>query len=72
MGKIKVIKTTLQDALIIEPAVFGDNRGFFTESYSEKDFNEAGIHFKFIQDNHSLSSQAGVVRGLHFHYTQWF
>ena len=66
MGKLKITETKLQDVKIIEPAVFGDNRGFFTESYSDKDFKDAGIDFDFIQDNHSLSSQAGVLRGLHF------
>ena len=66
MGKLKVTTTKLQDVKIIEPAVFGDHRGFFTESYSECDFKEAGIDIDFIQDNHSLSTQAGVLRGLHF------
>ncbi|MFT9098872.1 dTDP-4-dehydrorhamnose 3,5-epimerase [Liquorilactobacillus sp.] len=66
MGKLKITETKLQDVKIIEPAVFGDNRGFFTESYSDEDFKAAGIDFNFIQDNHSLSSQAGVLRGLHF------
>ena len=66
MGKLKVTTTKLQDVKIIEPAVFGDHRGFFTESYSDRDFKEAGINIDFIQDNHSLSTQAGVLRGLHF------
>ncbi|WP_270330177.1 dTDP-4-dehydrorhamnose 3,5-epimerase [Lapidilactobacillus dextrinicus] len=66
MGKLKVTTTKLQDVKIVEPAVFGDNRGFFTESYSERDFKEAGINIDFIQDNQSLSAQAGVLRGLHF------
>ena len=66
MGKLKVTTTKLQDVKIIESAVFGDNRGFFTESYSERDFKEAGINIDFIQDNQSLSAQAGVLRGLHF------
>ncbi|QHO68058.1 dTDP-4-dehydrorhamnose 3,5-epimerase [Pediococcus pentosaceus] len=66
MGKLKVTTTNLQDVKIIEPAVFGDNRGFFTETYSERDFKEAGINIDFVQDNHSLSAQAGVLRGLHF------
>ena len=66
MEKLKVTTTKLQDVKIIEPAVFGDNRGFFTESYSDKDFKDAGIDIDFIQDNHSLSTQAGVLRGLHF------
>ncbi|MFC0233320.1 dTDP-4-dehydrorhamnose 3,5-epimerase [Vagococcus entomophilus] len=63
---MNVIPTKLQDVKLIEPAVFGDHRGFFMESYSDKDFKEAGIDFNFIQDNHSLSQEAGVLRGLHF------
>ena len=66
MGKLKVTTTKLQDVKIIEPAVFGDKRGFFTETYSGRDFKEAGIDFDFIQDNQSLSAEAGVLRGLHF------
>ena len=66
MGKLIVKETKLQDVKLITPAVFGDNRGFFTESYSDRDFKAAGIDFDFIQDNHSLSTQAGVLRGLHF------
>ena len=66
MGKFIVKETKLQDVKLITPAVFGDNRGFFTESYSDRDFKAAGIDFDFIQDNHSLSTQAGVLRGLHF------
>lgn len=66
MGKIKVTETNLADVKLVEPSVFGDHRGFFTESYSEKDFKDAGIHYNFIQDNHSLSAEAGVIRGLHF------
>lgn len=66
MGKLRVTTTKLQDVKIIEPAVFGDKRGFFTETYSDRDFKEAGIDFDFIQDNQSLSAEAGVLRGLHF------
>lgn len=66
MGKLKITETKLQDVKIIEPAIFGDNRGFFTETYSDRDFKAVGINFNFIQDNHSLSAQAGVLRGLHF------
>ena len=66
MGKLIVKETKLQDVKLITPAVFGDNRGFFIESYSDRDFKAAGIDFDFIQDNHSLSTQAGVLRGLHF------
>ncbi|MGX6980160.1 dTDP-4-dehydrorhamnose 3,5-epimerase [Vagococcus elongatus] len=63
---MKVTETNLTDVKLIEPSVFGDHRGFFTESYSEKDFKDGGIHYDFIQDNHSLSAEAGVIRGLHF------
>lgn len=63
---MRVIETTLQDVKIIETAVFGDHRGFFTESYTKDKFLEAGITHDFIQDNHSLSVEPGVLRGLHF------
>ncbi|WP_438733232.1 dTDP-4-dehydrorhamnose 3,5-epimerase [Enterococcus sp. DIV1314a] len=63
---MKVTETKLMDVKIIEPAVFGDHRGFFTESYSKEAFSEVGITFDFVQDNHSLSVEAGVIRGLHF------
>lgn len=66
MGKLKIISTQLQDAKIIEPEVFGDQRGFFTESYSKRDYQKLGLNFDFIQDNQSLSQTAGVLRGLHF------
>jgi len=48
MGKLKVTLTKLQDVKIIEPAVFGDQRGFFSETYSDRDFKEIGIDFDFI------------------------
>ncbi|MDN6160199.1 MAG: dTDP-4-dehydrorhamnose 3,5-epimerase [Staphylococcus equorum] len=63
---MKVIETKLQDVKLIETSLHGDKRGFFTESYSVKDFKEVGIDFDFVQDNHSLSTEAGVIRGLHF------
>ena len=63
---VKVIETTLQDAKIIETDVFGDHRGFFTESYTADKFHEAGIDLEFVQDNQSLSVEPGVLRGLHF------
>jgi len=66
VGKLKITTTKLQDVKIIEPAVFGDKRGFFTETYSDQDFKKSGINFDFIQDNQSLSAEAGVLRGLHF------
>lgn len=63
---MKVLETTLQDAKIIETTVHGDHRGFFTESYAKQTFVDAGIENDFIQDNHSLSVEPGVLRGLHF------
>lgn len=66
MGKLRITKTNLTDVVLVEPAVFGDHRGFFTESYSQEDFQAAGLDYAFVQDNHSLSVEAGVLRGLHF------
>lgn len=63
---MKVFETNLQDVKLIEPAVFGDHRGFFTESYTKEKYEAAGIHHDFIQDNHSLSVEPGVLRGMHF------
>lgn len=63
---MELIETTLEDAFLIDPKVFKDDRGFFLESYSEKVFKENGIDAKFVQDNHSLSVKKGVLRGLHF------
>lgn len=63
---MKVLNTKLQDVKIIETDVFGDHRGFFTESYTKEKFVEAGIVIDFIQDNHSLSVEPGVLRGMHF------
>ena len=63
---MKFIQTPFNDAYIIEPVVHGDQRGFFMESYSQKLFSDAGIPCNFIQDNHSKSSAAGVLRGLHY------
>lgn len=63
---MKVLETRLADVKIIEPEVFGDHRGFFSESYNEKLFSDHGIAFNFVQDNHSLSKEAGIIRGLHY------
>lgn len=65
MGKFKRIETGIKDLIVIEPTVFGDNRGFFLETYSKRDFLEIGISMEFVQDNHSKSKK-GVLRGLHF------
>jgi dTDP-4-dehydrorhamnose 3,5-epimerase len=63
---VQVIPTKLEGLFIIEPVVHGDHRGFFMESYSSKKFAELGVDFPFVQDNHSLSVEAGVLRGLHY------
>lgn len=65
MSKFKAVHTAIEGLLIVEPTVFGDFRGFFMETYSERDFAEIGINDHFVQDNHSKSSK-GVLRGLHF------
>ena len=67
---MKIIPTAISDALIIEPKVFGDDRGFFMESFNQKLWEEAtGLKTHFVQDNHSLSAQ-GVLRGLHYQTKQ--
>lgn len=63
---MNIIQTTFDGVLIIEPAVFNDQRGFFMESYNEKKFTEYGLDYHFVQDNHSLSVEAGIIRGLHY------
>ena len=62
------IETEIDGVYIIEPKVYGDNRGYFMETYKESDFIQAGLNYKFIQDNQSRSRK-GVLRGLHFQKT---
>lgn len=62
---MNVSQTGFKDLLVIEPKIFGDERGFFMESYNRETFIKAGININFVQDNQSRSSQ-GVLRGLHF------
>ena len=64
-------KTKIDGVFVIEPQIFGDERGFFMETYKESDFKNAGLDYDFIQDNHS-KSRKGVLRGLHYqlHYPQ--
>lgn len=69
MGKFKFQKTSIEGVYVIEPAVFGDERGYFMETYHAGEFKEAGLDFTFIQDNQSKSKK-GVLRGLHFQYTK--
>lgn len=63
---MNIIQTDIEDVLVLEPTVFGDHRGWFTETYSKVKFQELGISIDFIQDNHSFSGQKGTLRGLHF------
>ena len=67
MGQIKVEKNVggIQGLCVITPAVHGDNRGYFMETYSQRDLAEAGLDIPFVQDNQSMSTK-GVLRGLHF------
>ena len=63
---MNVIKTPLPGVLILEPARFGDVRGFFSESWNKRRMAEHGLEYDFVQDNHSMSSEVGTLRGLHF------
>ena len=60
------IETKLDGVYILEPKVFGDHRGYFTETYSERVFSELGLCTDFVQDNESFTAQKGTLRGLHF------
>ncbi|MBA3033553.1 MAG: dTDP-4-dehydrorhamnose 3,5-epimerase [Gammaproteobacteria bacterium] len=66
---MQVISTAVKDALILEPKVFGDTRGFFLESWNRRSFAALGLDVDFVQDNHSRSQQ-GVLRGLHYQTKQ--
>ena len=68
IGNFKFIETSIKDVYVIEPKKFGDNRGYFMETYKDSDFKEAGLNYTFIQDNQSKSKK-GVLRGLHFQKT---
>lgn len=63
---MKITKTKLNGVMLIEPKIFGDHRGWFTETYNEENFKKAGIDTVFIQDNHSFSATKGTLRGLHY------
>lgn len=65
MEKFKKIETGIDGLIIIEPTIYGDDRGFFLENYNKKEFIKLGIYDEFVQDNHSKSKR-GVLRGLHF------
>lgn len=63
---MRITASILPEVLILEPLVHGDNRGWFTESYSKRTLAEHGINIEFVQDNRSFSAQKGTLRGLHF------
>ena len=65
MGKIQVTRCDIVGLCVIEPTVFKDERGYFVETYNQKDFEEAGLNLMFVQDNQSMSVR-GVLRGLHY------
>jgi dTDP-4-dehydrorhamnose 3,5-epimerase len=66
---MKFVSTKIPEVVLIEPTIFGDQRGYLLETYQEKKFFEAGIKGKFVQDNHS-GSQQGTLRGLHYQIQQ--
>ena len=68
MGKFIFSNTEIQGVYIIETGIFGDNRGYFMETYNQREFKEAGLGMTFVQDNQSKSKK-GVLRGLHFQKT---
>lgn len=63
---MNIIKAEIEDVYILETKVFGDHRGWFTESWSKRTMEAAGINYEFVQDNHSFSAQKGTLRGIHF------
>ena len=67
MGKLTVTRCNIDGLFIIEPKVHYDERGYFVETYNEKDFKEAGIDCTFVQDNQSKSTK-GILRGLHYQH----
>jgi len=69
LKKFNFIKTSIEGVYVIEPTVFADERGYFMETYHKKEFDDNGINVEFVQDNQSKSTK-GVLRGLHFQYTQ--
>ena len=63
---MKITETKINGVVVIEPQVFGDNRGFFMESWSKRKMEDAGLYYDFVQDNHSSSTVKGTLRGIHF------
>ena len=63
---MEITGTNIAEVKIVKPKIFGDHRGFFSETYNKRDLAKQGIDIEFVQDNHSLSATKGTIRGLHF------
>ncbi|GAF12652.1 LOW QUALITY PROTEIN: dTDP-4-dehydrorhamnose 3,5-epimerase [Bacillus sp. JCM 19046] len=63
---MEIKKTKLAGVVILQPRIYGDDRGYFVETFNQEQFERVGVDSKFIQDNQSLSKQAGTIRGLHY------
>ena len=68
---MKIIDTKLPDVKVLEPDVFGDHRGWFMETWSQKKLEDLGQHFTFVQDNQSYTAKKGTLRGIHFQNGEW-
>ena len=68
---MKMVDTKLPDVKILEPDVFGDHRGWFMETWSQKKLAELGINLTFVQDNQSFTAKKGTLRGIHFQNGEW-
>lgn len=62
----KKVETKLPEVFILEPQIFGDHRGWFMESWSDKNMEDVGLNVKFVQDNHSYTAKEGTIRGIHY------
>lgn len=63
---MNIIKTAIEDVYIIQPSIFRDHRGWFLESWSQREMEQNGLNYRFVQDNHAFSEKKGTLRGLHF------
>ena len=68
---MKMVDTKLPDVKILEPDVFGDHRGWFMETWSQKKLAELGVNLTFVQDNQSFTAKRGTLRGIHFQNGEW-
>ncbi|QFT88417.1 dTDP-4-dehydrorhamnose 3,5-epimerase [Bacillus sp. THAF10] len=68
---MEIIDTIFEEAKLIKVKKHDDSRGYFLESFNEKEFHKSGLHYQFIQDNHSYSMHKGTLRGLHYQLNPW-